>query len=242
MRRINVIAMAGFGKRFINQNFKIPKPLIVIKNKPMFFYAAKSLPPSKKNIFICNKKTVYNSKFKYYLKKFFRKSKVLQIKKKTNGQATTCKIASRYINYNDIVTYGSCDFSYNFDIKKFNRLIKSNDLILFVHKPKIQNIVNFKEYGWVKKEKNNSIKTIKCKNKVSKNPKNDYIITGSFTFKNNKIFHHCYKEMIKKRYKINNEYYMDTVAKCALDLNYSVKYILVKNFKSFGTPRDLFKK
>ena len=35
---------------------------------------------------------------------------------------------------------------------------------------------------------------------------------------------------------------MDTVAKCALDLNYSVKYILVKKFKSFGTPRDLQKK
>ena len=109
-------------------------------------------------------------------------------------------------------------------------------------KPKIQNIVNFKEYGWVKKDKNNFIKKIRCKNKVSKNPKNDFIITGSFTFRNKKIFHHCYKEMVEKRYKINNEYYMDIVAKCALDLNYNVKYILVKNFKSFGTPRDLFKR
>ena len=32
---------------------------------------------------------------------------------------------------------------------------------------------------------------------------------------------------------------MDTVAKCALDLNYNVKYIVVKNFKSFGSPREL---
>ena len=35
---------------------------------------------------------------------------------------------------------------------------------------------------------------------------------------------------------------MDTVAKCALDLNYNVKYIVVKNFKSFGSPRELLKK
>ena len=34
---------------------------------------------------------------------------------------------------------------------------------------------------------------------------------------------------------------MDTVAKCALDLNYNVKYIVVKNFKSFGSPRELLK-
>ena len=42
--------------------------------------------------------------------------------------------------------------------------------------------------------------------------------------------------------KINNEYYMDTVAKYALKLKYKTKYILVKNFKSFGTPRQLKQK
>ncbi len=241
MKKVNVIAMAGSGKRFVDQSFKTPKPLIIINGKPMFYYAAKSLPISKKNIFICKKKMVLNNKFRSYIKKFFKKSKVIEIKKKTNGQATTCKIASKYIKDDDIVTYGSCDFSFNFDIKKFNQLIKLNDLILFVYKSKTENILNFKEYGWVKKEKNNSIQNISCKDKVSNSPKSDYVITGNFTFRNKKIFHHCYNEMIKKKYKINNEYYMDTVAKCALNLNYNVKYILVKNFKSFGTPREILK-
>ena len=182
-----------------------------------------------------------NKKFKYYLKKYFKKSKVIDFKKKTNGQATTCKIASKYIKDDDIVTYSSCDFSFSFDIKKFNQFVKLNDLILFVYKSKIENILNFKEYGWVKKEKNNFIKNISCKDKVSNNPEKDYVITGNFTFRNKKIFHRCYNEMIKKKYKVNNEYYMDTVAKCALDLNYNVKYIVVKNFKSFGSPRELLK-
>ena len=112
-------------------------------------------------------------------------------------------------------------------------------MIVFVNKPKIENIINFKEYGWVKKERNNFIQKIKCKNKVSNKPQNDYVITGCFTFKNKKIFHHCYNEMVKKKDKINNEYYMDTVSKYALKLKYNVKYILVKNFKSYGTPREL---
>ena len=45
--------------------------------------------------------------------------------------------------------------------------------------------------------------------------------------------------MVKKKDKINNEYYMDIVAKYALKLKYNVKYILVKNFKSYGAPREL---
>ena len=55
MKKINVIAMAGSGQRFIDKNYNIPKPLIIIKKKPMFYYETKSLP-SIKNIFICNKK------------------------------------------------------------------------------------------------------------------------------------------------------------------------------------------
>ena len=103
------------------------------------------------------------------------------------------------------------------------------------------NIINFKDYGWVKKGKKNAIQKIQCKNKVSKNPKNDLVITGTFTFKNKKIFHHSYKNMVKEIDKINNEYYMDTVAKHAILLKYKVKYILVKNFKSYGTPSELKK-
>jgi len=239
MKKVNIIAMAGSGQRFIDKNFKTPKPLIIINNKPMFYYASKSLPPSNKNIFICKKKITFNSKFKYYLSKFFAKNKVIDIKKKTNGQATTCKKASKYLKDDDIITYGSCDYSFNFNIKKFNQLIKFNDLIVFVNKPKIENIINFKEYGWVKKERNNFIQRIKCKNKISNKPQNDYVIIGCFTFKNKKIFHHCYNEMVKKKDKINNEYYMDIVAKYALKLKYNVKYILVKNFKSYGNPREL---
>ena len=111
MRRVNIIAMAGSGQRFVDQSFKTPKPLIIINGKPMFYHATKSLPLSKNNIFIFKKKILLKKKFKYYLKKYFRKSKVIDIKKKTNGQATTCKIASKYIKDDDIVTYSSCDFS-----------------------------------------------------------------------------------------------------------------------------------
>ena len=33
--------MAGLGKRFSESNYNLPKPLILIKNKPMFIQAEK---------------------------------------------------------------------------------------------------------------------------------------------------------------------------------------------------------
>ena len=61
-RIVNIIPMAGLGSRFKNSNYILPKPLIKIKNKPMFIQAAKSLPKSELNIFICNENLV--KKFK----------------------------------------------------------------------------------------------------------------------------------------------------------------------------------
>ncbi len=82
MRKINVVAMAGSGKRFIDQNYITTKPLIIINNKPMFYYAAKSLPSSKKIIFICQNKINFIHKLKFFIKKFFKNRKIIEIKKK----------------------------------------------------------------------------------------------------------------------------------------------------------------
>ena len=46
MTKVNVIAMAGVGKRFLDRGIKVPKPLIPVNGKPMFLYAALSLPVS----------------------------------------------------------------------------------------------------------------------------------------------------------------------------------------------------
>ena len=87
MKNINVIAMAGIGKRFLKYKYISPKPVILINNKPMFFYATKSLPTSKKNIFISNIKLKKNATFKSYVKKYFQNSKILYVKKKNYGSS-----------------------------------------------------------------------------------------------------------------------------------------------------------
>ena len=45
--------------------------------------------------------------------------------------------------------------------------------------------------------------------------------------------------MIKEKDKVNNEYYMDIVAKYAQKLGYKVNYCLVNNFKSFGDCEEI---
>ena len=82
MRKVNLIPMAGLGKRFIDKGYKTPKPLILINKKPMFVRAVKSLPKSDLLIFICLKEHVKKFKIDKVIKSFFPKSKIIISKKK----------------------------------------------------------------------------------------------------------------------------------------------------------------
>ena len=112
-------------------------------------------------------------------------------------------------------------------------------MIVFVYKPSKYNIINYNQFGWVKKGKHNSIEKIECKKKASNQIRKDLVVLGSFAFKNKNIFINSFKEMLKKKDKVKNEYYMDVLVKYSKKLKYDVKYLKVKNFRSFGTPQEI---
>ena len=97
MRRVNLIPMAGLGKRFLDKGYEIPKPLILIKNKPMFVRAVKCLPKSDLLIFICLKEHIKKYKIDKIINHFFPNSKIIISKKKKIGQAADCFEASKFL-------------------------------------------------------------------------------------------------------------------------------------------------
>ena len=69
-RLINIMPMAGLGKRFSDLKYKQPKPFIDINGIPMFIAASRSMPDSSMNIFICNKEIVNINNVKNNLEYF----------------------------------------------------------------------------------------------------------------------------------------------------------------------------
>ena len=53
----NLIPMAGIGKRFSKEGYKLPKPLIPVSGMPMVVKAIKDMPSSNKWIFVVRKST-----------------------------------------------------------------------------------------------------------------------------------------------------------------------------------------
>jgi len=232
--------MAGLGKRFLNSNFKLPKPLILIKNKPMFIQAARSMPRSRLNIFICNKKLVEKYQLRKILAKEFKnRFKLITVRRTTKGQANTCLLAKKYLKKNDKIFIHSCDSLIDFDKKNLKKDFNKFEGIIYTTRPNKVHISNIKSYGWVNIKKN-KIHRITCKNKASPFPKKDFVIIGSFAFKNKDTFLKLIRNLFKSRQTINNEYYLDMVFKLAIENNHKIKNVKVKKYFSWGTPNELF--
>jgi NDP-sugar pyrophosphorylase family protein len=238
MRKINLIPMAGEGKRFLNDGYKIPKPLIRINGTPMFVYAAKSLPKADQFIFICLKKHVKKYKINKEIKNFFPKAKVIILDKLTNGQATTCLKAEKILKKNDILTIGACDNAMIYNQKKLDKKINKSDLVIWTFKDDKIVSNNSNMYGYVKVKKPDNASYVSCKKTISKTPGNDHTIIGAFSFKKAETFLKYSRNLIKNNKRINNEFYLDSVADLCVSSGLKVKVNLVKKYIGWGTPKD----
>lgn len=240
-RTVNIMPMAGIGKRFLNSEFKLPKPLIKIKNKPMFIQSAKSMLKSDLNIFICNINLIKNYNIQKIIKdEYQKKFKIITVKRTTKGQANTCLLAEKYLKKNDKIFIHSCDSLIKYNLKNLTKKMNLSDAVILTTKPNFVHLKNIKSYGWVKCI-DNKINKITCKKKASSNPKKDFVIVGSFAFKNKSIFTKTIKSLFKSKKKINNEYYMDMVFSNALEKKYNLSNFTVNSYISWGTPNELLK-
>ena len=81
--------MAGAGKRFQEEGYTLPKPLILVDNKPMIVEACNSLPQAEEWIFVCRQEHLSQSNLEEILKTTYPNSKIISINYLTEGQATT---------------------------------------------------------------------------------------------------------------------------------------------------------
>ena len=238
MRKINLIPMAGEGKRFLDDGYGIPKPLIKINGIPMFVHAAKALPKADLYIFICLEKHVNKFKINKVIKNFFPNSKIIILDKLTSGQAATCLKAEKFLKKNDVLTIGACDNGMHYSQKKFNNKIDKSDLVIWTFKNNKIVSKNPNMYGYVRTKKPDNAIFVSCKKTISKVPGNDHTIIGAFSFKKAETFLKYSKDLIKQNKRINKEFYLDSVAKLCVSSNLTVKVNLVDKYIGWGTPTD----
>jgi len=234
---VNLIPMAGEGKRFKDAGYTTPKPLIKVDGQPMVVKALKSLPKASTNILIVRKDQLNIVDFKSLLKDYFDNVIIIEIDYLTEGQASTCLLSEPYVPKNSIINIGACDIGLKYNKKKYNKTLEMFDSFIWTYNNNPNVLIHPEMYGWVKtKQNSDEIEYVSCKKPISDKLINDHVVSGTFSFKNSNLFFDGIKKMMSDNDRVNGEFYLDNIFN-HLAIKSSV--FKVEEYYSWGTPDEL---
>lgn len=227
-----IIPMAGEGKRFSEVGYSIQKPLIHVLGKPMIQSVYENLSVDANYIFIIQKKHSDNGTFESFLKYLNPNCKIILVDELTEGPASTCLLAEKYINDEPLMIINCDQMIHDFNI---------NNLIEFMMNTNADGVLgafisSSNKNSYMKLNDIGEVIDVKEKIVIS-----NIATNGLHIWKNGSEFVSSCKEMIALNERYNNEFYI------APSFNH-----LIKNGKKIlpffynlhypiGTPEDLEK-
>lgn len=241
-----VIPMAGLGQRFVNEGYKITKPLIPVSGKSMVTQATYDLPTAIHHSFVLRSDMPGYHNVSAELKQLYPNAIIETIPHVTEGQACTALIGLKALerklkNLNGPITFGACDNGALYDAAIFQKLVNNPDVDIIVWGVRGHaNAVRYpKMFGWINANtEDGRISEISVKTPL-KSPPVDPIVLGTFTFRRAEDFHRVVKHLIARDGRINGEFYIDSCINDAIGLGLGCYLFEVDSFLPWGTPNDL---
>jgi NDP-sugar pyrophosphorylase family protein len=235
-----LIPMAGEGRRFQEENYTVPKPLIDVAGKPMVVRAVGSLPDADKLVFVCRDNHINSYGLDAAIRKHFKNATIVPVKELTQGQASTCLLARKFMVPDQPLLVGACDNGMLYDLTKFDDLRNRYDALIFTFRDNPTVVEKPFHYGWVVvQEDGTTVERVSVKIPISNNPIRDHAIVGAFWFRKSSIFLHAADRMIHMNRKINNEFYVDECMNDVVGAGLKVGVMEIDSYIGWGTPKDL---
>lgn len=231
--------MAGRGKRFSEQGYTLPKPLIPINGEPMIWKVIDCLPPADKWIFVVRQEHIDDFSIDKSIKKKIPDAIITVDKDLLGGASIFC--AEEFIPEGEEVFIAGCDMGFIYDKSKFEELKKNSeyDCVLWTFTKDLRISANPKAWGYaVLGEDGLTIKDMSVKIPLSEDPYNDHVVAATFWIRSKEALYEAIRLMIKKEIKTNNEYYLDNLPLAFNQLNKKSCIFDVDLLIGWGTPQE----
>jgi capsule biosynthesis phosphatase len=227
-----IILAAGEGKRFSEEHYLEPKPIIKVLTTPIIDWLVNSLDINfdDKILFVLNKNHS-TFRIKESLTHKFKSKSLLfhEVEFNTRGAAETLYSAIDKIDNDDPILVLDSDTFYNENIVIKSKAIKDN--FIFYFKTNTEDSI----YSYIEID-NNSIINIQEKIKISNNA-----CSGAYGFKNKTIIKKYCELILDKKIKTKNEYYISCLYQEMLKNKENIVPIEINynNIICLGTPNQI---
>lgn len=227
-----LIPMAGEGTRFPKDTYKIPKPLINIKGKPMIQRAIESIGLSGTYHFVIRKDSYYAQVYNL-LHKILADPKIISVGETTEGPASSCLLFKDFIDNEEELVIVNCDQIMWWDPDLFliiARYYKYDGVVVTYSTTTPKN-------SYARINSNGLVQEIKEKEVIS-----DISLTGIHYWRKGKYFVQSVEDMIKCNDRApNGEFYVGPSYNYMINkgLKVGIHHIPNCQHNSVGVPEDL---
>jgi RpiB/LacA/LacB family sugar-phosphate isomerase len=223
-----LLPIAGRAQRFLNENYLMPKPLIMCKDRHIIDWSMDSLDTNECNlIFAVRLEHVNNFSIDEILRKKYGDIKILIIDKVTDGAVSTCLLAKEYID-NDlplIIYTPDVYFENKFNPTSVNGALDGFLLTFKANSP----AHSYVEVG----EDDLAIRTAE-KEVISQNA-----AVGVYYYKSGSEFVKYAEKLISKNIRTKGEFYICPIYNLMIQDGLKVGIRQVEKMHVLGTPSEL---
>jgi dTDP-glucose pyrophosphorylase len=237
-----IIPMSGFGERFRQKGYDVPKPLIEIDGKPIIAHVINMFPGETKFLFICNEDHLNTKKYQMQttLQKLCPTGKIISIPSHHYGPVYAVLQAEKYIDALDSVVVNYCDFTCFWDWHYFKKWVSHLQCegAVPAYRGFHPHTLGSTNYAYILEE-NGWMRDIQEKKSYTDNRMNEYASSGTYYFSTGKIMLDAFKQVIEQDMNINDEYYVSLAYKILLKNKLHIAVYDLQHFMQWGTPEDV---
>lgn len=235
-----LIPMAGLGKRFADDGYKLAKPLVPVSGRPMVIQAVHDLPHAPVQKFVLRRGLSEDGAIERKLRSTFTGASFLTLDGMTEGQAITAKLGLEGLDPEAPLTIGACDNGVVYDASDFDRTMQagSADVLVWVVRGHADAIRRPQMFGWVDADADGRVTGVLVK-KAPPSPATDPVIIGTFTFRRAAAFARAVDALVARDGRVNGEFYIDSLLADCVAAGLEVRLFEVNAYIGWGTPVDL---
>ena len=237
-----VIPMSGFGERFRQWGYQVPKPLIEIEGKPVIAHVVDMFPGETDFTFICSQEHLDHPGYgmEAILRGLCPTGRIVGIAPHKLGPVHAVLQIERLLDPERPVTVNYCDFTCFWDWRHFRHFVATAGCAGAIpayrgfhpHSLGSTNYAYMREsLGWVQ--------DIQEKQPYTDDRMQEYASSGTYYFASGRILSEAFHAVVAQDLSVGGEYYVSLAYKPMLARGLGVAVYPLQHFMQWGTPQDV---
>jgi NDP-sugar pyrophosphorylase family protein len=241
-----IIPMSGLGQRFVDAGYTEPKPLIMVRGKPIIqhvieMFLSEASEASVDSIHcICNEEHLANANtnMRQLLEGLPYNCIIHSIPQHKLGPVYAVSQIFDSIDDEEEVIVSYCDYGSDFDFNNFLEMREGYDGVVFAYKGFHPHMLFKDNYAFLRME-NGLVEQVREKEPFTDNPMNEYASNGAYYFRKGSFVKEFFTKAMEKGYSKNGEYYVSLVYNAMIEEGKKIGVFEIDRMLQWGTPRDL---